>query len=177
MIQVVTRKSALKIFYSHGLLGHFHLLAALWRLPLEHVAVVGSGGGGVLGQRGAGAQLCGQGREGGGYLRSKVAVSKQITLEKTLAGHVYNVWCVLVTFVLIGAASTRVVEDGEVGGRDGVGAATAVAVVTTQAAPRGGLRVDAAGAAAALRGDRWGRAVPIWDILWLSHTNEVTITT
>jgi len=76
-----------------------------------------------------------------------------------------------ITFVLIGAASARVIEDGEVGGRDGVGAATAVAMVTAQAAPRGGLRVDAAGAAAAPRGDRWGRAVPIWDVLWLSHTH------
>jgi len=45
------------ILYSHGLLGHSDPLAALWRLPLEHVAVVGSGRGGVLGQRGAGAQL------------------------------------------------------------------------------------------------------------------------
>lgn len=77
--------------------------------------------------------------------------------------------CVLVTFVLIGAASTHVIEDGEVGGRDGVGTATAVAMVTTQAAPGGSLCVDAAGAAAALRGQRWGCAVPIWDILRLSH--------
>lgn len=46
-----------QIVYSHGLLGHSDLLAALWRFPLEHVAVVGSGRGGVLGQRGAGAQL------------------------------------------------------------------------------------------------------------------------
>lgn len=41
----------------------------------------------------------------------------------------------MVTFVLVGAASTHVVEDGEVGGRDGIGTATAVAVVTAQAAP------------------------------------------
>ena len=50
-----------------------------------------------------------------------------------------TMWCVRVcvsaTFVLIGAASTHVVEDGEVGGRDGVGTATAVAMVTAQAAP------------------------------------------
>lgn len=86
-----------------------------------------------------------------------------------------------VTFVLVGTASTHVTEDGEVGGRDGVGTATAVAMATAQAAPRGSLCVDTAGTAAALRGDRRGCAVPIWDVLRLSnkhtHTNEVTITT
>lgn len=85
-------------------------------------------------------------------------------------------WCVRVcasaTFVLIGAASTHVVEDGEVGGRDGVGTATAVAMVTAQAAPWGSLCVDAAGAAAALRGDGRGSAVPIWDILRLSWKHK-----
>lgn len=84
------------------------------------------------------------------------------------------------TFVLVGAASAGVVEYGEVGGRNGVGSATAVAVVTAQATPRGCLSVDAAGAAAALRGDGWGRAVPIWDILGLlstKQTNEVMKTT
>lgn len=88
--------------------------------------------------------------------------------------------CSSLTFVLVGAASTHVVEDGEVGGRDGVGPAAAVAVVPAQAAAGGSLCVDAAGAAAALRGDGWGRAVPIWDVLWLwyKHTegNEVRIT-
>lgn len=45
------------IIHSHGVLGHFDFLAALWRFPLEHVAVVGSGGGGIFRQWGAGAQL------------------------------------------------------------------------------------------------------------------------
>lgn len=88
--------------------------------------------------------------------------------------------CAPPTFVLVGAAPAGIVEDGEVGGRDGVGAAAAVAMVTAEAAPGGRLRVDAAGAAAALRGDGRGRTVPIWDILWLlthTHTMEVTIAT
>lgn len=45
------------VFYLHGLFKHFDLLAAFWRFSLEHVAVVGSGGGGVFRQRGVGAQL------------------------------------------------------------------------------------------------------------------------
>lgn len=79
-----------------------------------------------------------------------------------------------VTFVLVGAAPAHVVEDGEVGGRDGVGAAAAVAVAAAQAAPRRRLCVDTAGTAAALWGDRWGCAVPIWGVLWLvsEHTGK-----
>lgn len=76
---------------------------------------------------------------------------------------------VCVTFVLVRAASTRVVEDGEVGGRDGVGSAAAVAMVTAQATPGGRLCVDAARAAAALWGHGRGSAVPIWDVLWLLY--------
>lgn len=85
----------------------------------------------------------------------------------------------VLTFVLVGAASARVVEDGEVGGRDGVGSATAVAMVTAQATPRGRLGVNTAGAAAALRGDGWGCAVPVWNILWLTnkpgHSHNTTL--
>lgn len=80
--------------------------------------------------------------------------------------------CARITFVLVGAASSCVAEDGEVGGRNGVGAATAVAMVTTQTTPRWSLRVDAAGAAASLWGDGWGCAVPVWNILWLSNNNN-----
>lgn len=40
-----------------------------------------------------------------------------------------------ITFVFVGAASPHVVDYSEVGGRDGVGAATAVAMATAQAAP------------------------------------------
>lgn len=42
------------------LLKGFNLLAALWRLPLEHVAVVGFGRGGKLGQWGAASTVCQQ---------------------------------------------------------------------------------------------------------------------
>jgi len=42
-------------FYSQGLLKHLDLLAALRGFSLEHVAVVGSGRGGVFRQWGAGA--------------------------------------------------------------------------------------------------------------------------
>lgn len=72
-----------------------------------------------------------------------------------------------VTFVLVRAASPHVIDYSEVGGRDGVGAATAVTVAAAQAAPWGSLCVDAAGAAAALGRDGRGCTVPIWDILWL----------
>lgn len=40
-----------------------------------------------------------------------------------------------VTFVLVRAASPHVIDYSEVGGRDGVGAATAVTVAAAQAAP------------------------------------------
>lgn len=40
-----------------------------------------------------------------------------------------------VTFVLVRAASPHVIDYSEVGGRDGVGAATAVTMATAQAAP------------------------------------------
>lgn len=77
-----------------------------------------------------------------------------------------------VTFVLVRAASPHVIDYSEVGGRDGVGAATAVTVAAAQAAPWGSLCVDAAGAAAALWRDGWGCTVPIWDILWLPKKNK-----
>lgn len=82
------------------------------------------------------------------------------------------------TFVLVGAtaaaAAAYVVEDGEVGWRDGVGAATAVAVAATQASARRSLRVDAAGAAAALRGHRRRGAVAVWGVLRLQDENNTT---
>lgn len=39
------------------------------------------------------------------------------------------------------------------------------------------MRVDAAGAAAALQGDGWGCAVPVWDVLRLRHKNAQLRTT
>lgn len=89
------------------------------------------------------------------------------------------------TFVLIGAtaaaAAAHVVEDGEVGWRDGVGAAAAVTVVAAQASAGRRLRVDAAGAAAALRGHRRRCAVAIRGVLRLpegkcSHTQQEAAT-
>lgn len=50
-------------------------------------------------------------------------------------------------------------------------------MATAQTASRGGLSVDAAGAAAALRSHGRGRAVPVWDVLGLpSKRKEVTKT-
>lgn len=80
--------------------------------------------------------------------------------------------CARTTFILVGASPSCVVEDCEVGGRNGVWPAAAVAVVTAQTAPRRGLRVDAASAAAALRRHGWGCAVSIWDVLGLKHKKK-----
>lgn len=145
------------VSHSHGLLKHLDLLAAFRRLPLERVAVVGPRGGGVLGQRGVRTELCG-GR------RSVVRNEPQQTAEGRERGGAG-------TFVLVGAAAAaaaaHVVEDGEVGWRDGVGAAAAVAVAAAQASAGRRLRVDAAGAAAALRRHRRRSAVAVRGVLRL----------
>lgn len=90
---------------------------------------------------------------------SEIIPDKQPMRERERGG--------VATFVLVGAAAAHVVEDGEVGWRDGVGPAAAVAVAAAQASARRRLRVDAAGAAAALRGHRRRCAVAVRSVLWL----------
>lgn len=48
--------------YLQALLKDFHLLTALWRFALEHIAVVGFGRGGVFGQRRIVSILCNEQR-------------------------------------------------------------------------------------------------------------------
>lgn len=110
--------------------------------------------------------------------RSKVGINNR-SASTTDQGASVRLRHAFVTFIFVRAAPPHVIEDGEVGGWDGVGAATAVATATAQAAPWGSLCVNAAGTAAALRRDGQGRTVPIWYILWLlnKRTNEVRLTT